>query len=136
MMKVEFEKLAGYEVSNEDYNNIIEPMYMATDLSKEEFVKCIDKKRFALKTKKQYTADMKKIAKHLKSTCDNYTDYDAIEKLNRLAEEYKERLFAYGFIINSRYTLEHLGECRGCSYPADIEFYNDRYHTIEKIQLV
>ena len=59
MMKVEFEKLAGYEVSFEDYNSIIEPMYMATDLSKEEFVKVIDKKRFALKTKKQYIAEMK-----------------------------------------------------------------------------
>lgn len=29
MMKHEFEKIAGYEVTNEDYNNIIEPMYMA-----------------------------------------------------------------------------------------------------------
>lgn len=38
MMKHEFERLAGYEVSAEDYNNIIEPMYMATDLSKEDFV--------------------------------------------------------------------------------------------------
>ena len=30
MMKHEFEALAGYEVSFEDYNNVIEPMYMAT----------------------------------------------------------------------------------------------------------
>ena len=44
MMKHEFEKLAGYEVSYEDYTKIIEPMYMATDLSKAEFVKCIDRK--------------------------------------------------------------------------------------------
>lgn len=48
MMKHEFERIAGYEVSAEDYNNIIEPMYMATDLSKEEFVKTISKKRFAV----------------------------------------------------------------------------------------
>ena len=51
MMKHEFEALAGYEVSFEDYNRIIEPMYMATELSKEDFVKCIDRKRFALPTK-------------------------------------------------------------------------------------
>lgn len=38
MMKSEFEKLAGYEVSNSDYIEIIEPMYMATNLSKEEFI--------------------------------------------------------------------------------------------------
>ena len=30
MMKHEFEALAGYEVSFEDYNRVIEPMYMAT----------------------------------------------------------------------------------------------------------
>lgn len=50
MTKSEFEKLAGYEVSNSDYVEVIEPMYMATNLSKEEFIEVIDKKRFALKT--------------------------------------------------------------------------------------
>lgn len=49
MMKQEFERLAGYEVSAEDYNNIIEPMYMATDLSKQEFVKTINRKAFEVK---------------------------------------------------------------------------------------
>lgn len=49
MMKHEFEALAGYEVSVSDYDNIIEPMYMATELSKEEFAKVISKERFALK---------------------------------------------------------------------------------------
>lgn len=48
MMKHEFEAIAGYEVSTEDYEKIIEPMYMATTLSKVEFVKCLDKKRFAM----------------------------------------------------------------------------------------
>lgn len=46
MMKQEFEMLAGYAVSQEDYNKIIEPMYMATNLSKEDFIKCVDRKRF------------------------------------------------------------------------------------------
>lgn len=49
MMKHEFEELAGYEVSTEDYNNIIEPMYMATNLSKTEFAKCINRKQFEKK---------------------------------------------------------------------------------------
>ena len=65
MMKHEFEALAGYEVSFEDYNRIIEPMYMATELSKEDFVKCIDRKRFALPTKAELLAAMRKEAKHL-----------------------------------------------------------------------
>lgn len=52
MMKFEFEELAGYEVSNEDYDNIIEPMYMSVNLSKQEFVKVIDRKRFEVKHQK------------------------------------------------------------------------------------
>ena len=52
MMKVEFEQLAGYEVSMEDYSNIIEPMYMATNLSKQEFVQVVDRKRFEVKKEK------------------------------------------------------------------------------------
>ena len=64
MMKEEFERLAGYEVSFEDYNKVIEPMYMATNLSKEDFIKTIDKKRFEVKKQKsekqiQLEADLK-----------------------------------------------------------------------------
>lgn len=136
MMKLEFEKLAGYEVSDDDYNKIIEPMYMATYLTKEEFVNVIDKNRFALKTKEQLVRKMKRLAEQIKANCEYYTDYEAIEKLNALAEEYKERVLAYGYVINSKYTLEYLGECRGCSYPAEIDFYDINYYTIVRIQLV
>lgn len=52
MMKEEFERLAGYEVSFEDYNKVIEPMYMATNLDKVEFVNVIDRKRFEVKHQK------------------------------------------------------------------------------------
>ena len=44
MMKHEFEALAGYEVTTETYDNIIEPMYMATNLSKRDFVKTLNRK--------------------------------------------------------------------------------------------
>lgn len=53
MMKHEFEAIAGYEVSVSDYDNIIEPMYMATELNKAEFVKVISKERFALKSREE-----------------------------------------------------------------------------------
>ena len=46
MMHEEFEQLAGYRVTYEDYQNIIEPMYMATTLSKEEFIETLNRKRF------------------------------------------------------------------------------------------
>ena len=46
MMHKEFEEIAGCEVSYEDYTNIIEPMYMATNMSKYEFVKTLNLKFF------------------------------------------------------------------------------------------
>lgn len=49
MMKSEFEAIAGYKVSHKDYYDIIEPMYMATNLDKYEFVETINKKRFKVK---------------------------------------------------------------------------------------
>lgn len=47
MMKHEFEEIAKIEVTSEDYDNIIEPMYMATNMSKAEFVKTLNLKFFA-----------------------------------------------------------------------------------------
>ena len=137
MMKHEFEAIAGYEVSVSDYDNIIEPMYMATNLNKAEFVKVISKERFALKSREELIQEMKNIAEHLKQTCDHFTDYEAEEKLKELAEEYKGRFGPYkgGFFLNTRHTLEHLGQNRGCSYPAELEIYNSKYHTTEKIKI-
>lgn len=48
MTRNEFEALAGYEVSAETYNTIIEPMYMRTDWDKATFVKNIKNMREAL----------------------------------------------------------------------------------------
>lgn len=137
MMKHEFEAIAGYEVSVSDYDNIIEPMYMATELSKADFVKVISKERFALKSRDELIQEMKELAGHLKDTCEHFTDYEAEEKLKEIAEEYKERFGPYkgGFLLNTRHTLEHLGHCRGCSYPAELEIFNSKYHTTEKIKI-
>lgn len=49
MMKHEFEELAGIKVTNETYDNIIEPMYYATEMSKRDFIKCLNLKAFAVK---------------------------------------------------------------------------------------
>lgn len=119
MMQHEFEELAGYEVSTEDYNKIIEPMYMAVNLSKVEFVKIIDKKRFALKTRKQMQTEMKQIAKHLTETFLHYTDYEAKEKLQSLAEEYAVRFFGKGY---SAYITDQIKF--SCYYPVMVEFFN------------
>ena len=123
MMKYEFEALAGYEVSNEDYNNIIEPMYMATELSKQDFVKCIDKKRFALPTKKQIINQMKKIAQHLMETCEHYTDYKAKDELDKIAKAYAKRFYGLDWTHDTKVYAIFLSEYffkeaqRGCTYP-------------------
>ena len=49
MMQHEFEQIAGYKVSQDSYDNIIEPMYMATSLSKSDFVKMLNRKAFEVK---------------------------------------------------------------------------------------
>lgn len=133
MMKEEFEKLAGYEVSFEDYSKIIEPMYLATDLSKPEFVKCVSKKRFAVKPKSWYITEMQKIAAQIKSTCDHYTDYEKIEKLKDLVYQYIKRHNledCTDYVINNGLTV-----CR-CSYPKSVTIYGkSNYRTIENINL-
>ena len=53
MMKHEFEALAGYEVTSETYDNIIEPMYMATNMSKQEFIKTLNRKAFEYKPERK-----------------------------------------------------------------------------------
>lgn len=141
MLKREFEKIAGYEVSNEDYTNIIEPMYMATDLIKDEFVKVIDKKRFALKTKRQMQNEMKKIAKHLFEICGRYEDIDAWNKLEKLGHEYAKRFYNYDwnnfndyYYFLKGYEYEELQ--RGCRYPKEfvVGSGNTDYETIALIK--
>lgn len=145
MMKQEFEAIAGYEVSTEDYNNIIEPMYMATNLNKLEFVETVNKKRFALKTRKQLQNEMKKLATEIAENCEHTAQYDKEEKLDRMAKSYFKRFYgvdwntntnAYCF-FNREYTMPQLG--RGCTYPCEVVMgieKNHICHDFERITLV
>lgn len=130
MMREEFERLAGYEVRWEDYTNIIEPMYMACPewVTKEQFVKMIDKKRFALKSLDKIEKEMKKIAKHLQETFTHYTDYEAKAKLDALAKEYAERIMAKGYYINEQMKW-------ACYYPYEVEIYGYDYKVVRRIEL-
>ena len=135
MMKHEFEALAGYEVSADDYYKIIEPMYMAVSLSKADFVKVIDRKRFALKTEKQILNRMKKIASHLKETCDHWTDWEAQEEFEALRREYRDRFLGTGHAeINYGYTVP--GTFRGCRFPNEMVCYTADWTPIRTITLV
>lgn len=127
MMYQEFMEIAGYEVSVEDYNNIIEPMYLAlSDVTKQDFVKMIDKKRFALPTKKQIVNQMKKLAKHLQETCEYYTDYEAKDNLEKLAKIYAKRFYNIDWNNDIKsyiyFNDEHTNKeyKRGCTYPLEL----------------
>lgn len=53
MMKQEFEQLAKIKVTDETYTKVIEPMYSATDLSKQDFIKLLNLKAFAVQETKE-----------------------------------------------------------------------------------
>lgn len=121
MMHKEFEQIAGYEVSYEDYTNYIEPMYMALPgtISKQDFINMIDKKRFALKPIKNIVKDMKEIAAHIKDICTHYTDYEAKDKLESLITEYMNRKNypdSFGYIISEQRLWT-------CYFPTTIKIY-------------
>lgn len=131
MMWHEFEELAGYEVSFEDYYKFIEPMYMTLDVSKADFVGMISKKRFALKPLSWYVKEMKKHALELKRTCTHYTDKETLEQLEALADDYARRKYgeAAGWWLETetRFT---------CSYPWALTIYDTHtWDTLEKLQL-
>ena len=127
-MKHEFEELAGYEVPFETYTNIIEPMYTATNLSKQAFVKLIDRKAVALPTKGELKREMRKLAAVIFEGCGLRTYHEEERRIDRLAKEYAKR--AYGIewetdikacvLILKDYAYCGVRQDRGCSYPAEV----------------
>lgn len=65
MMKQEFERLAKTEVTEETYTKIIEPMYMAMELSKQDFISLLNLKVLAAPKAK----DIKKMRIRDRSGC-------------------------------------------------------------------
>jgi len=130
MMKHEFEKLAGYEVSDDDYSKILEPMYMAVHLNKQEFVRVIDRKRFALMTKSEVLSEMKTIAIYLHSTCEHFADSDARRKLDSLLTEYKRRFWDNCYIATRQTGDDYGCPGRGCSYPSALVVLNSQSNAV------
>ena len=132
MMKQEFEAIAGYEVSFEDYNNIIEPMYMASNLSKADFVQTINKKRFALKNLKVMIKEMKAIAKEIEEQCTHVYTYDLNEQLRDIAKEYVSRKYGSFAKFNIHEEMK-----QSCYYIKSIEIFGAKnYKTFETINLI
>ena len=145
MMKQEFEQLAGYEVSFQDYTNIIEPMYMAVNLTKAEFVKTIDKKRFALPTKAELKRKMRKIANEIFEGCGLRSFWEEEQELDRIAKEYARRFYGIDWcrdLTSHVLILKDYGYCgarleikRGCTFPETILIGRDGVD-YEKIVLI
>ena len=137
MMYKEFEEIAGYEVSFEDYNNIIEPMYMATNLSKQEFVKCLNRKQFDLnykkqQLKKQLLSEMKAIANEIYYLCSCTETYEQYEALRAKAIEYIEA-FPVWKAPHHDFRREYKN---GCSYVKSIVWYDADWNEVQQLELV
>ena len=123
MTKQEFEQIAGYEVSADKYYKVIEPMYMATDLDKWEFVKCVNKKAFALKTKKELILEARKIAEQYKKEVTAVGQEALEEQLEKIRKEIKESYYM-GFSVFINWAHKKRADGNILTYPESIEIYN------------
>lgn len=145
MMWKEFEELAGYEVTYKTYTEVIEPMYMALpeSFSKMDFIKMLNKKEFALPTKKEMVKEMKKIAQFIFENCGIRSYHEEEEKLDKLAKQYAKRFYNIDWTHDTEtyvFCTRQYAYCgckmdRGCSYPEELVIGrgNNEY---ERIQLV
>lgn len=128
MMWKEFEEIAGYEVSYETYHNVIEPMYMAIPegISKQQFVKMLNKKEFALPTAQSYMKIVKAEAKHLFEICGHCSDYKSEERMENAAKDYAKRKYGLDWWNDSdvycyfNHEYEYPMLKRGCTYPVEL----------------
>lgn len=145
MMWQEFEELAGYEVSYDTYSKVIEPMYMAIpeSITKQEFVKMLDKKAFALPTKNELVRKMKKIAKFLFENCGLKSFHDEMDELDSIAKQYAKRFYGIEWakdtstwvFFNRKYAYCGVPQDRGCTYPEELVIGRGD-HEYERIKLV
>lgn len=106
MLKKEFEEVAGYQVTNEDYYKIIEPLYMTTDCSKTEFVQMLNRKRFALPTKAEAEKQMKKQAETFARSGDVEDYFTLVDMLGTYAGRFYN-VDPFGCLNEWAYISEH-----------------------------
>lgn len=121
MMKHEFEEIAKIRVTAEDYDNIIEPMYMATNLSKADFVKTLNLKFFANRVPKA-PKNIKKMAvrsrdgsRRTPNGCWNYIEYVELVRVDiatgkyivkPLEEEELKKIYKSGHSLDLAYDFD------------------------------
>ena len=147
MLKSEFEAIAGYRVSDADYYGIIEPMYGATDLNKQDFVNCLNRKRFEIKVSnptnpRTIIKTMRGIAQDIFEYCGQRSFSKEEEELDRLARKLAKEQYGVDLSDSKDYIYFDRGyayygvpQDRGCTYPKELVI--GRYHKeIARITLV
>ena len=130
MMKYEFEQLAGYEVTDETYSKVIEPMYMSVDCDKLEFVKMLDKKYFALPTRAECLEQLKAKAREIYDICGHDVTHKQEDELHDMALEFCRR-------FHNAIPFLHYAKKLGCSYVTSIEIYSEVHMvTVDTITLI
>ena len=137
MMWGEFEKIAGYDVSYEDYVNIIEPMYNSTELSKQEFVKTLNRKQFDVnykkaQEKKRLVRELKEIAQRMFDECGRCSTYETFSELLSKAQEYDTKFSPWG----CKAELEKAKGYGCATYVKAIVWYDRDWNEVERLELV
>ena len=143
MMWEEFERLAGYEVTYDDYTNIIEPMYMATNLNKQEFIATLDRKRFDRVARERaekaaMVKAMREIATERAANCEHFGDWESESRLIEIAREYVRKWFPAYLKPHGDIERRHwIDDPNACTYPADLVIYSeaDGWKEIERVKL-
>lgn len=140
MMWKEFEQIAGYRVSHDDYCDFIEPMYMAVGdiVTKQEFVKMIDRHRFALPEPKTLLKEVRKQARYLYAICGVMTDDEIVEQMKEAANQYAEMKYGIDPMDADAHCFFIYGHLEpgvnGCAYPEELVIGKDGL-VLEKVKL-
>ena len=127
MFKEEFEKLAGYKVTRLDYFRIIEPMYMATKLKKEEFVKVINRKEFETTPEKEALDKIRLYAEEYRNNTKNDGKFFITTEFNNMVEE-----FARKYYDSNKIWIGAETDIFGAMYPAEFQIINESTYRVMK----
>lgn len=127
MFKEEFEKLAGYKVTRLDYFRVIEPMYMATKLNKEEFVKVINRKEFETTPEKEALDKIRLYAEEYRNNAKNDGKFFITTEFNNMVEE-----FARKYYDSNKIWIGAKHDILGAMYPSEFQIMNETNNRVLK----
>jgi len=127
MIRQEFEELAGYRVSQETYDTVIEPMYLATSLLKEAFVKVVDFRNYGEIAFRELLNSLRKNAVYLKSVSSEDINAPTMEKIAHIMDSIDECMSEHygGKTLKLEWAVNEAGK----PYPS-VLYVNDDYYNL------